>query len=227
MDNMKLIKLLWPLILRALIYSSIIVGVIFVIRHDFADAIVDEYSAIEIFQETLLGISVTVLLFNSINKSHYKLFFNVLAAVLGVHFIREFDFWLNNNLFDKAWQAFAGVVIIITLYFIIKNFKKLIIELERISKTYSFGIFFLGFIILHTFSRLFGSKKIWNVLLEPTYQGYISSENGKKIIDFEEYVYPIKAGAQEGVELLAYAIIFIGVIEMIIFGIKSSRNKEI
>ncbi|MFN2261739.1 MAG: hypothetical protein ABR595_06710 [Psychroflexus sp.] len=217
-------KPLLPLILRFLIYALTMLGIVLVIRHDFADALVDEYSAIEIFQETLLALSIIVLIFLTFNYSGYKLFYKVLSGVLAVHFIREFDFWLNERLFDNAWQVFAGIVVIFTSYFIFKNFKKLVSELVAISKTYSFAIFFIGFIILHTFSRLFGSKKIWNWMLEPIYNEYVITVNGEKSISLAEYVFPMKTGAQESVELLAYTIMFIGVIEMLIFTIKSSRK---
>jgi hypothetical protein len=202
------------------------IGIILIIKQDFADGLVLESSSIEISQETLLAICILLLLYVGRTYEKFKIFNLALAGVLTVHFVREFDFWLNYNLFDNSWQVFALVFVIAIFYLIFKNFNRFVAELYQVSKTYSFGIFLIGFIILHVFSRLFGSKKIWNVILEPGYLGYVRTEEGEKVISFYDYVYPVKAGVQESVELLAYALICIGVMEMIIFVIKSSRNSK-
>lgn len=217
-------KALIPLVTRFMIYSLTMLGIILVIRLDFMDAQVLENSAIEITQETFLFLSVIILFYFGLKSDHFKIFNLSLAGVLAVHFVREFDFWLNYNLFDNSWQVFAGALVILTLYLIFKHFKRFVLELTQISKTYSFAIFLIGFIILHAFSRLYGSKKIWNWLLEPMYLEHVNTINGEKSIDLIDYVYPLKTGAQESIELLAYSIMFIGVVEMIIFGIQSSRK---
>lgn len=219
-------KILYPLILRFFLYALSMLGIILIIKQDFADGLVLESSSIEISQETLLAICILLLLYVGKTNEKFKIFNLALAGVLAVHFVREFDFWLNYNLFDNSWQVFALVFVIATFYLIFKNFNRFVTELYQVSKTYSFGIFLVGFIILHVFSRLFGSKKIWNVILEPGYLGYIDTEEGEKVISFDDYVYPVKAGVQESVELLAYALICIGVVEMTIFVIKSSRNSK-
>lgn len=219
-------KILYPLILRFFLYALSMLGIILIIKQDFADGLVLESSSIEISQETLLAICILLLLYVGKTNEKFKIFNLALAGVLAVHFVREFDFWLNYNLFDNSWQVFALVFVIAIFYLIFKNFNRFVTELYQVSKTYSFGIFLVGFIILHVFSRLFGSKKIWNVILEPGYLGYIDTEEGEKVISFDDYVYPVKAGVQESVELLAYVLISIGVVEMIIFVIKSSRNSK-
>lgn len=220
-------KAIIPLIIRFILYSITMLGVVLIIRQDFVDALILEDSAIEITQETLLGLSVISLFYFGLKHDHFKIFNLSLAGFLAVHFIREFDFWLNYNLFDKSWQVFAGIFVILTLYLVIKHFKRFLSELHQMSKTYSFAIFLMGFVILHTFSRLFGSKKIWNWILEPMYSQHVITVNGEKSISLVDYVYPVKTGVQESIELLAYSIMFIGVIEMITFGVKSSRKAQV
>lgn len=219
-------KALIPLISRLVIYSITMLGVVLITRLDFMDAQILENSAIEISQETLLGLSAVILFYFGLKHSDFKIFNLALSGVLAVHFVREFDFWLNYNLFDKSWQVFAGIFIILTLFLIFRHFKRFILELTQISKTYAFAIFFIGFIILHAFSRLFGSKKVWSWLLEPMHSDHVSTVYGKKSISLIDYVYPVKTGVQESIELLAYSIMFIGVVEMIIFGIQSSRKIQ-
>jgi hypothetical protein len=53
---------------------------------------------------------------------------------------------------------------------------------------------------------------------------YVIEENGQKIIELRDFMRPIKDASEESIELLAYSIILIGVVEMIIFGLKSSRK---
>lgn len=197
-----------------------------IIRHDFKDALILEDSAIEIAQETSLAISILLLAYFGKTFKAFKIFNLSLAGVLAVHFVREFDFWLNYNLFDNSWQVFAAVFVLLTLYLMFKNFKRFVAELAELSKTYSFAIFLIGFVMLHVFSRLFGSKKIWNWLLEPMHNSYISIENGEKSISLIDFVYPVKTGGQEGIELLAYAIMFIGVVEICLYTVKISKRHQ-
>lgn len=219
-------RILTPLIIRFVIYALAMLGVTLIIRHDFQDALILEDSSIEIAQEALLAISIILLGYFGKKYSAFKFFNLALAGVLMVHFIRELDFWLNYNLFDKSWQVFGGFFALLTLYLIFKNFKRFLAELVELSKTYSFAIFLIGFIMLHVFSRLFGSKKIWNWLLEPMHNSYISTVNGEKSISLIDFVYPVKTGAQEGIELLAYTIMFIGVVEMCLYTIKINKRHQ-
>lgn len=46
-------------------------------------------------------------------------------------------------------------------------------------------------------------------------------------MDLKEFIRPVKDASEESIELLAYFIILVGVVEMIIFGIKSSRNVNL
>lgn len=219
-------KTLVPLIIRFVIYALAMLGVALIIRHDFKDALILEDSAIEIAQEASLAISILLLGYYGKTSKAFKIFNLSLAGVLAVHFVREFDFWLNYNLFDNSWQVFAAVFVLLTLFLMFKNFKRFVAELAELSKTYSFAIFLIGFIMLHLFSRLFGSKKIWNWLLEPMHNSYISTVNGEKSISLIDFVYPVKTGAQEGIELLAYTIMFIGVVEICLYTVKISKRHQ-
>ena len=53
----------------------------------------------------------------------------------------------------------------------------------------------------------------------------VAEANGEKIISLEDFVYPLKTGAQEGIELFAYLLILIGVIEMFIS--KNNAHKKL
>lgn len=220
-------KPLYPLITRLFAYAGLMFLMSLAIQFDFAEGEVKEDSLIEITQEVLLLIcSILLIIFSSKGKN-FKTFFLALAGFLFVHFVREFDFWLNTQLFDKAWQAIALVIVILVLIMAIKNWKKLIIEIAAISKTYGFAFFFSGLVILHIFSRLYGRKLIWIDLLRDTHDKYVISENGEKIVELRDFMRPVKDASEESIELLAYSIMFIGVVEMIVFGIKSSRKIEV
>lgn len=219
MNNLKKIG---PLVLRAFLYAIGILVICLIIVKDFANAVVLEDEAIEITQEIFLALAVLVSLMAA-KFQNFKTFNYVMAGMLSVHFIREFDFWLNYNIYEYAWQILALLVFIPTVYLMVKKRKSFTDELFRLSKTYGFGIFLIGFLSLHIFSRLFGSKKIWNWLMEPIYNENIAEVNGEKVISLYDFVYPLKTGAQEGIELFAYLWILIGIIEMYIT-IKRYKN---
>jgi hypothetical protein len=109
---------------------------------------------------------------------------------------------------------------------VIRNWKKFVFELVAISKTYGFAFFFSGLIILHVFSRLYGRKLMWIDLLRNTHDQYVIEDNGEKVIALRDFMRPVKDASEESIELLAYSIILIGVVEMIMFGVKSSKNIQ-
>ena len=220
-------KPLIPPFIRLLSYSALMFLMALVIQFDFAEGEVKEDSLIEVTQEVLLLISSLMLIVFSSRTKNFKIFNLTLAGFLGVHLVREFDFWLNTQLFDKAWQVIALVIVVIVLIMVIRNWKKLILELAAISKTYGFAFFFSGLIILHVFSRLYGRKLMWIDLLRDTHNKYVIEENGEKVVVLRDFMRPVKDASEESIELLAYSIMLIGVVEMIIFGIKSTRKAQL
>ncbi|MBZ9779662.1 hypothetical protein LB452_12085 [Psychroflexus sp. CAK8W] len=220
-------KPLYPLIVRLFAYAGLMFLMSLAIQFDFAEGEVKEDSLIEITQEVLLLISSLLLIGFSSKAKNFKIFNLTLAGFLGVHFVREFDFWLNTQLFDKAWQVISLVIVIAVIIMLIKNWKKLILEIVSISKTYGFAFFFSGLVILHVFSRLYGRKLMWIDLLRDTHHKYVISENGEKIVELRDFMRPVKDASEESIELLAYSIMLIGVVEMIIFGVKSSRKIKL
>lgn len=217
-------KKLTPLVVRIVLYALAMLSVALIIKQDFANGQVLEEEMIEVSQEVFLILAVIFSLIAT-RFQKFKTFNYAMAGMLTVHFIREFDFWLNYNLFDYAWQVFALLVFIPTVYLIISRRKAFIKDVLNLSKTYGFGIFIIGFLTLHVFSRLFGSKKIWNWMMEPVYNESVAEINGEKVIPLVDIVYPIKTGVQEGVELFAYLLILIGVIEMFIS--KNNAHKQL
>ncbi|MBZ9628080.1 hypothetical protein LB456_09945 [Psychroflexus sp. CAK57W] len=217
-------KSLYPLIIRLFAYAGLMFLMSLVIQFDFAEGEVKEDSLIEITQEIILLIGSLLLIGFSSKAKDFKIFNLALAGFLGVHVVREFDFWLNTQLFDKAWQAISLVIVILVLIMVVRNWKKLVFEIAAISKTYGFAFFFSGLVILHVFSRLYGRKLMWIDLLRDTHDKYVIEENGEKIIPLRDFMRPVKDASEESIELLAYSIMLIGVVEMIIFGIKSSRK---
>ncbi|SDG71081.1 hypothetical protein [Psychroflexus sediminis] len=219
-------KSLIPLFIRLFAYAGLMFIMSLVIQFDFAEGEVKEDSLIEITQEILLLIGSLLLIGFSSKAKNFKIFNLALGGFLGIHLVREFDFWLNTRLFDKAWQVIALIILVLLVIMIIRNWKRLILEITSISKTYGFAFLFSGLIILHVFSRLYGRKLMWIDLLRGTHDKYVVEENGEKIIPLRDFMRPVKDASEESIELLAYSIILIGVVEMIIFGIKSSRKID-
>lgn len=219
-------KPIYPLIIRLFAYTGLMFFISLVIQFDFARGEVKEDSLIEITQEVLSFISSILLIIFSSKVKDFKFFFLGLAGFIAVHFVREFDFWLNTQLFDKAWQTIALAIVVIVLIMVVRNWRKLVLEVAFISKTYGFAFFFSGLIILHIFSRLYGRKLMWIDLLRDTHYKYVIEENDKKIIPLRDFMRPVKDASEESIELLAYSIMLIGVVEMIIFGVKTSKKIQ-
>ncbi|WP_127846470.1 hypothetical protein [Psychroflexus aestuariivivens] len=216
-------KAILPLFVRLIAYCGIMFLISLVTQYDFSQGELKEDSLTEISQEILVGLSALLLLiFGSKNKD-YKVFCFALSGFLGIHFVREFDFWLNTQLFDKAWQVLALIILVLVVVMLIKNWKKIILETASISKTYGFSFFFSGLIILHVFSRLYGRKIIWIDLLKETHNKYVIEDAGEKVVDIREFMRPVKDASEESIELLAYAIIFIGVVEILIHTSKQRK----
>ncbi len=184
-------------LLRLFGYALLLFLVAKVIELDMIQQSVKENSFTERMQESFLLLTTILLGYIAYKFLKFKAFAIMFGAFTLVSLIREMDAFLENNLFDKAWQVLALAVLLPSLFFLYKNAKKFYNNLQELSNSLSFGLILISMLILHVFSRLYGRKVIWKALM------------GK-----DKFIRAVKDASEEGIELLAYSILFIGVIEL-------------
>ena len=208
MQNDGNLKKIVSVLLRFVSYGAVLFVVAKIIEIDMLDQSVKEGGFVERSQELLLFALATLAAVIGFKHPQIRTLSYVFSATSVVALIREMDAFLENNLFDKAWQLLALVVILPTLWFVYRNLSKFIDQLYGIFNTFSFGLMFSGTIIIHVFARLFGRKSVWTSLMTE-----------------EKYIRAVKDTAEEGVELLGYAIVLMGVIELALL-FSSSKGEE-
>lgn len=192
-------------VIRLFIYALILLTDYFIIYLDILNRKVKEDSAIEIAQESYLFLISVLLLYQAFKTAKYKSLTLVLALFFSMHFVREFDFFLD-KIFDGLWQVLAFSMLAIALYIFVKSRKLIIDQIGKIQDNISTGLFLIGLTLLHVFSRLWGKSDNWKTLLQ------------------EKYMRVFKDLAEEGIELVAYSILFIATVELLLT--LKSLNKQ-
>ena len=119
--------------------------------------------------------------------------------------VREFDNELDALLYKGAWKPFAGVFGLGLLAYLAWHWRRLTAELVRYGNTLGFGVFVLGLLQLLVFSRLWGGNDLWRLLMAD---------------DFDRALVRV---SEEGLELMAYSVIFAGVVELY----RESRMRDL
>jgi hypothetical protein len=86
---------------------------------------------------------------------------------------------------------------------VFKKKKQIWENLEEFFTTPAFGTFIAGFLSVFVFSRLFGTKKVWQALFE--------------VDQLEGMQRWVKNAVEEGTELFGYTLLFIAAIEFFVY----------
>ncbi|QFT86005.1 hypothetical protein FIU88_13605 [Halomonas sp. THAF12] len=122
----------------------------------------------------------------------------LVIGLLGASLIREQDAWLDEFVFDGAWQILVSLLVLPILFVVIRNGRAFAAELERYAATFSGGLFAAGFIGTYVFSRLYGRGEMWEAVLG------------------EQYIRVFKDAAEEVTELFGYTLLCIAMIELLL-----------
>lgn len=131
----------------------------------------------------------------------------MVATLLGMMFIREFDAFLDENVFDGAWQVAVCILIAVSTFYLIKQPIKIKPSMVAFSRLSSAGIMLSGLLVVLVFSRLFGRGSFWEAVMG------------------EGYMRVVKNIAEEGTELMGYAILFIAAVEFL-WTVISQRKEQ-
>lgn len=132
----------------------------------------------------------------------------IVGTLVGLMFIREFDAFLDERVFDGAWQVFVFLAIVAATIYLIKQPYKVKPSLVEYSRTSSAGIFLSGILVVLVFSRLFGRGSFWQAVME------------------DNYMRLVKNIAEEGTELVGYALLFIAAFEFMWTVISQRRQPS-
>ncbi|KGE77380.1 hypothetical protein CVH10_04770 [Halomonas sp. ND22Bw] len=131
----------------------------------------------------------------------------LLIGLLGASLIREQDAWLDEYVFDGAWQILVSLLVLPILFVVIRHGRAFAAELERYAMTFSGGLFAAGFLGTYVFSRLYGRGDMWKAVLG------------------EHYVRVFKDAAEEVTELFGYTLMCIAMIELLLLARRWRRQR--
>jgi hypothetical protein len=174
------------------------------IEEDFLLGVANESNLIEYSQQTLLFLSFTIGFISLKFTKNYRIFMSAISLFLVMHLIRELDAWFDGLMPQIGWFPFVLIIIIITVFILIKNFITFLKELESVSHSLGFGVLLISLANLHVFTRIYGKPANWRNILG------------------DQYSYNVERASEESVELVAYMMIFIAMIELFIY----VKNKK-
>ncbi|MGX1024151.1 hypothetical protein [Flavobacterium sp. CS20] len=185
--------------IRLVAYAALFFLCTLPIEADFSIGQSNESNAIEFAQESILFITVLIGFISLAYTSKYKVFMAVLSLFISLHLIREFDAWFDAQFPSLGWFPFVVILGVIMLIILIKNFKSFANQMKSLSNTLGFGILLISLANLHVFTRLYGKPSNWDSIMG------------------NNYLYSVERASEESVELIAYMMILIAVVELFIF----------
>ncbi|MDN3616569.1 hypothetical protein ACFFUS_09250 [Vibrio gallaecicus] len=192
-------QVIYKRIQTALVVLTISIVTNLALRVDFMffNDLPSELSITEMLQQLLLLGCVLSFIHLAKQRAEVKHAALLIAAFFAVMFIRELDHWFD-FIFHGAWVYPAVLVAGSAIYYACKNGKQTIEQLGLILASPHMNTLVIGLMLLLVFSRLFGMGSFW--------QGVMG----------ENYVGDVKNIAEEGTELLSYALIALGSIKTVI-----------
>ncbi|MDO6594239.1 hypothetical protein [Neptuniibacter sp. 1_MG-2023] len=133
----------------------------------------------------------------------------IVATLVGLMLIREFDAFLDDNFFDGAWQVLVYSSIAASAFYLFKQPRPIKESLIEYSRSSSAGIFLSGILVVLVFSRLFGRGSFWEAVMG------------------DGYMRVVKNIAEEGTELIGYALLVIAAVEFLWQVISKRRADKV
>lgn len=202
-------------IIRLLIYAAVLFGISHLIYLD-SFTITDtgkfgENSFTEWTQEIFILLCSIIYFWAGRYDRSVTGFTGMLSGMALMAFIREFNNYFH-TWFKGAWQLFVLLALILTIIYVYRNRETLIKPFYDFLKLPAFGVSLSGFLTLMVFSRLLGRSRVWRNILE--------------VEDLEGPTRWAKNAAEEGVELLGYALLFIATLEYCWFIYERKRKQK-
>jgi hypothetical protein len=159
-----------------------------------------EVSMTEILQEAFLFVLGIIFIVSGRLDKKLTPVSNLLSVFFFMAFIREF-----NNQID-FWFYLVLPLIFLFAWFIFRDRNKLIPSARVLLELPSVAYLVTGFLVTFVFSRFFGRTVLWEAIMESDYNRWV------------------KNAAEEGIELLGYALFLIAGIEILISLIRKNKS---
>ena len=186
---------------RALLYFSLVVAVCQLVSLEgysqLTESVYGEASLTETMQIVFSGICCTLFLVTARMSQKLRPVAVILAALTGMMLIRESDAFLDENVFDGAWQTLVVFVLFATAIYLRRQPEPIKPSVELFSRLPSSGILMSGFLVTFVISRLFGRRSFWEAVMG------------------EGYLRVVKNVVEEGTELVGYSLILIAAVELV------------
>lgn len=199
------------LILRSFVYMLVVIGTALLFTYEgFSLQTASTYSETSITERLHdLYAFLSCLLFLSVAyiNQQYRPAAILVAALMGMLFIRELDAVLDEQVFDGAWQTIVCIIIAATAFYLYRLQLPIKQSLLDYARTNSAGIFFSGLMVLIVFSRLIGRGAFWQAVMG------------------ENYIRVVKNIAEEGTEVMGYMLLLIAALEMLWLVIAKKRAE--
>ncbi|MCL7939849.1 hypothetical protein M8009_05980 [Halomonas sp. ATCH28] len=185
--------------LRATLYILLVAGIaqgVYYEAFTLPDIRFSERGFTELAQSGLLALSTLLLLYVRVGLRELPQVSLLLLAIVASSLVREQDALLDARVFDGAWQLLVALIILPSLYGVIRHRREFASQFAGYANSLSFGLFAAGFLTTYVFSRLYGRQDFWRAVLQ------------------EHYLRDFKSAAEEVVELFGYALILIAMIEL-------------
>ena len=168
------------------------------------DSHTSEASLIEISQSVILATAILICTFKQKNDATLNSFFSAITYLFLIVLVRELDQILEIFLPHGAWKVPAALLLLLLISFVAKNHSKIFKQLLTVSRQNGFTIAVIGCYIVFIFSRLAGLKDFWIMFMG------------------DHYERDVKTLIEEGLELLGYTLMLIGV-----FSIRNPQSSAI
>jgi hypothetical protein len=176
------------------------------VKHEMGASKFSEDSLVEAVQSIiLLACSLIYLRVAFKYKSMFPLAFGLFAFTFA-SLIREQDAFLDEHVYDGAWQTGAFSLLILAAFLIYRKKDVFLSNMNDFVPKFSFGILLSGIFTTYIFARLYGRKVFWIAVMEA------------------QYARDVKNVSEESLELFGYTLILIASVEFYYFAKTHSIN---
>ena len=185
------------ILLRAVVLAAALVGSYFITLGDVSDGNYQTSNLTELPQEIMLLVASGLLLYAARLPGVGQRLMRASGVFGLICLVREFDndmAWIAGN---DTWLVPAGLLGAYLVYFLYSNFRTVIGDAEALGDTFGFAVWSTGWVLLMVFSRLWGRNDIWRAIMAEDFDRTVSRVN------------------EEGLELMCYAVILYGTIELV------------
>lgn len=169
-----------------------------------------EYSLTELLQSLFVLVSAFLFLYAFYLKQNLKPISLSLFALMLMMFVRESDIYLDEFVFDGAWQTIVSFIILFMGTYLWKRRASISQAAIHFSQLSSNGLLICGLVVTLVFSRLMGRGSFWQSVLGDDYV----------------YLRRVKNIVEEGTELLGYSLILFAAMELTLYCLAQRKDQR-